>query len=297
MFTAIKHILTHPCNERTRLAMLSRWVMWNFSRRVCRKPKLLTFCGCEFVAYPDSEIACLIRYTNGGLYDYDHMCFFLRFVQPAHTIIDIGANEGSYTLLFARCASAGRVIAVEPSPDTFVRLEENIRRNNLQSHTELVNKAIADKSGFLAFKINSLSSTSHIVTNPAPRAKTIQVPCTTLDQLSVDLGIRSCDFLKIDVEGFEERVILGARRLCEQLSPKAILFEANGRCFDYGDDLSEAFEMLIRLGYRCGFYKHNKNSIYLVSSKPKTVSPESDYFAFSPRFLEYVHDLCTIIDS
>src|SRR5262245_13382224 len=62
-------------------------------------------------------------------------------------VIDVGANIGYYTLLFAqKVGQRGRVFAFEPDPENFELLEHNVRQNGYDN-VVLVNKAVAEKTG------------------------------------------------------------------------------------------------------------------------------------------------------
>ena len=249
------------------------------------------------MAYPDCDVSCLIAYSHGGVYDYDFMNFFIRFIDSGDVVLDVGANIGAYTLLFARCASRGRVVAFEPAPTAFARLSENVGRNRLEARVRLVNKAVGDEAGSLRFSIGDKSSTHHVaVDRDNPPEKTMEVLCTTLSDEATLQSIDRCDFIKIDVEGYEECVIVGGQAFIQRTSPKAILFEANGRSLDYGSTLEHAFEILGALGYRIGFYIHGRNTIRLITGTVPAISPEGNYLAFSRHFLEQIGDSCSVLN-
>ncbi len=294
MLGGLRKLLTVHENKGCRCRMLWRWVVANVWRRVSRKPRILMFSGYEFLAYPDCSVGYRISWHKDGLFEYDYMKLFLRFVQSEDVFLDIGANVGAYTLLAASLATNGRVIGVEPMPETFARLEENIMRNGLIDRVDLVNKALGKESGFVMFQAQVPSTHSHVVVDAGARDNEVRIPCTTLDELAEELRITRCDFVKIDVEGYEEHVILGGRNFFKALAPKIVLFEASGACLAYGSDLTEAFEMFAELGYRIGFYRHEKNRISLVRGKPQTISPENNYLAMKSSFLEEAKNSCTV---
>lgn len=249
------------------------------------------------MAYPDCDVSCLIAYSHDGLYDYDFMNFFIRFIDSEDIVLDVGANIGAYTLLFARCASRGRVVAFEPELTAFARLSENVGRNGLEARVRLVNIAVGGEVGTLRFSVGDKSSTHHVALDrDDPPLKTMEVLCTTLSDEATLQSIDRCDFVKIDVEGYEESVIAGGQAFIQRTRPKAILFEANGRSLDYGSTLEHAFEILGALGYRLGFYMHDRNSIRLITGTPPTISAEGNYLSFSRYFLEQIGDSCFVLN-
>ena len=215
------------------------------------------------------------------------MNFYYRFVSQEDVVFDIGANVGAYMLLFARRTTRGRVIAIEPETIAFARLKQNVQRNRLDNRVDLVNKALGDKPGSLHLSVDAGTSTGHNISQESDKysINKIEVPCTTLDELFVTMKITRCDFVKIDVEGYEEHVMMGGKIFFQKVIPKAILFEANGRSFNYGSNLAEAFKFLTWLGYRIGYYRHDINTIELFERTPPSISSEGNYFAFSSHFI------------
>lgn len=294
MLSGFKFIWKNPANEGCRVNMLCEWVKANVRRRLLHTVKTLPLFGFEFVAYPDCSVGYVVSFTRDGLFDYDWMNFFRRFVGPDDTCLDIGANVGAYTLLFASLAPNGRVIAVEPGPTSFPRLEENVQRNKLTGRVDLVNKALGEESGVLEFVVGKQSSSSHIVRDRDDQQRVTGVACTTLDDLGKTLDIGRCDFAKVDVEGFEESVILGGCKFLHNMRPKGILIEANGLSLNYGSDLTQAYERMAAMGYRWGTYDHQANLLTVFNNFPGTVSPENNYLALSEQFLEDVVPDCTL---
>src|SRR3989442_10745976 len=74
-------------------------------------------------------------------------------VQPGMTVIDIGANIGYYTLLFAKCVgSVGQVFAFEPLPGNYALLQKNIGLNNL-GHVHALNEAVFSRAGEITIAV------------------------------------------------------------------------------------------------------------------------------------------------
>jgi FkbM family methyltransferase len=123
-------------------------------------------------------------------------------IRRGDVVLDLGAHIGFFTVYAAR--RAGKVIAVEPLPRNFHNLEVNVRLNKLDN-VILVNKAIAQRTGYSHLTQDSLSS--HL----SERG----VPCrtTTIDELLEELGLTP-DVVKVDIEGAEV-YCTGSRRLVE----------------------------------------------------------------------------------
>jgi FkbM family methyltransferase len=134
--------------------------------------------------------------------------------------VDIGANIGATALIMdAFAVNGGRVIAVEPGPQTFALLQRNLAMNEASTVTAL-NCAVSAESGRMTFCENS--AYGHL----APDAQGLQVEVQTLDQIVAGLGLTRLDLLKIDTEGFEPQVLEGARATLERFRP-VIYLELN----------------------------------------------------------------------
>ncbi len=147
------------------------------------------------------------------------------------TLVDVGANIGIYPLLF-RNASALPIVAFEPQPLLFRLLELCVRHNRLDQVT-CRPVACGDSKGTVPFsiglngeiatgaaaaqvtKLESFDLDQAIHDTHAARMS-VEVPLATLDD---ELAGTRVSFLKIDCEGFEFRILTGARRLLETQRP------------------------------------------------------------------------------
>src|SRR4051812_32869466 len=123
---------------------------------------------------------------------------------------DVGAHIGSCTLAAARALGPrGRVASFEPTPATFARLAENVKLNDVGNVT-LVNLAVGSTPGLVMLDGGEdyNSGRSRIAADGGQACA-----MTTLDAFWSSLGRPPVQLIKIDVEGFELDVLLGAREL------------------------------------------------------------------------------------
>jgi FkbM family methyltransferase len=145
--------------------------------------------------------------------------FLSHWLQPGMTAIDIGANLGVYALPIARLIGPhGRVFAYEPGSAARKLLEQS--RDNVASNLEISELALSDseREGRLLL---SASSELSALTNSAAGEP---VHITNLDIESRQRRWSSPDFIKIDAEGEEERILAGGRQFFARHSP-LIMFE------------------------------------------------------------------------
>lgn len=147
------------------------------------------------------------EYPNEGLLKVTR-----SFVNGRSIVVDIGAHIGTFAIPIA--AVVGKVIAFEPSPETFALLSRNAKENNVP--LQLVNKALGSEKGSGTLVVRNTSNAG---------ANTFMsggnIPVATLDN-----EVSHADFIKMDVEGMEIEVLRGGTRLIEHSRP-VVLFEVN----------------------------------------------------------------------
>src|SRR4029079_10392991 len=126
----IRAIWSHPLNRRFgRFAALGRFLRWQVSQRVHPRTVGLAFVNSSHLLARLGNTAATGNWYS-GLDEPAEMGFALCVLRPGDLLLDVGANLGSYTVL----AGAGvgcRVVALEPSSDTYKRLVANVRSNRI----------------------------------------------------------------------------------------------------------------------------------------------------------------------
>lgn len=153
--------------------------------------------------------------------------FFAKYLRPGMNVVDVGANFGYYTLLFADAVgSTGTVISVEPNPDTVQLLRETVSLNGFGERTRIVDKALAEEPGKAwLYSPDGEPKNALLVEHPDfPGGRTFEVETTSLDELTAD-GLK-IDLVKIDAEGGELAIIAGMAKLIARDRP-AIVLEFN----------------------------------------------------------------------
>jgi FkbM family methyltransferase len=188
---------------------------------------------------------------RGALFNPDYNLEELDFLR-AHTpqggvFVDVGANVGTYAMVLARhVGPAGQVIAIEPHPLTHARLKFNGAASGYR-HVKLVAAAAGDSDGELMIETDGDNlGASHIATAAAPAGNAIKVPSLRLLRILGDAGVSRVDSLKIDVEGYEDRVLVGFFADAPQaLWPRAVVIEHLSR----NEWLSDCLADMLARGY------------------------------------------------
>jgi len=140
--------------------------------------------------------------------------------------IDLGSNIGYYAVIESNIiGESGKIFAIEPSPVNFPILKlnlENQKKNNFVAY----NIGIGDKNEEMEFIISAKSNWSRIRMNNEKinsEDKVIKIPVKTLNSFVNENNIKKIDILRMDVEGFEYSILLGANEVLEKFKPKLFI--------------------------------------------------------------------------
>ena len=126
-------------------------------------------------------------------------------LRPGDTVVDIGANIGSFTVLAARVVGPhGRVVSFEPVAQTFARLEDNVALNGYRN-VECRLAAVDAQEGTLTLRVDPKSalSTAYLESHDDENGAVQTVPCVTMEQAFREHNIERVNLLKVDCEGSE----------------------------------------------------------------------------------------------
>ena len=159
-------------------------------------------------------------------YNIEELTFLRAHVRTGGVFVDVGANVGTYALALARdVGENGKVIAIEPHPVTHARLAFNSAASGY-GQVRLVAAAAGPADGELLIETDGDNlGASHIVSGETS-SRAIGVPSLRLQRILDEAGVSHVDALKIDVEGFEDRVLTGFFAEAPQsLWPRAVVIE------------------------------------------------------------------------
>ncbi len=189
-----------------------------------------------------------------GYYEAWVANFLSRSLKPGHVALDIGANIGCHTLVMASAVgNQGRVLAFEPNPRILARLRSNVRLNRFD-HVELLPVALSDNQGrssiFIPAELdhNQGLASMHRA-NLGGGCEEVSVDVELLDDVVSGKKLERVDLIKMDVEGHEWHVLLGAKKTLERFKP-VLVFEFSQRQWkNAGFSPEQVEEFLTDLGY------------------------------------------------
>lgn len=170
--------------------------------------------GLVFQIPPCSKPSRLITRLMNGLLPWRDL--LVQGALGGGTItLDIGANIGTTALTRIVAGDAQRVYAAEPDPTNYVCLVHNIITNGLRGFVLPDAVAISDRNGQAKLRIAKRMANHQLVDDERAGPDTVAVTATTLDSWVSSRGIQPdlVSLIKLDVQGWEGRALLGAPRL------------------------------------------------------------------------------------
>ena len=182
------------------------------------------------------------------------------------TVIDVGASVGVYTFSAAdQVGSTGRVLAIEPFSSCVRCLHETCRINDLPQVSVHVGAA-SNYSGTAKLALHEASELNEVTTEDVANSDSgnfEEITCFTLDNLVEKEKLKRVDWLKIDAEGHETKVLEGSHHLLSQFAPNILYENIAGH---QSSNIAMA-EMLIEKGYKLFYYQPFLKQLLPVNSR------------------------------
>jgi FkbM family methyltransferase len=171
----------------------------------------------------DGALTAFMRWKKFSLAAYQIVSRLKHAGVAPATVIDVGANVGQFAVAVANLMPGATVYPIEPDMRTAERLRRNVGPD-IARNVRVT--AVGERNGTVQFNVNRDSQVSSILSLGEDRlasfpgstvAETIDVPLATLDSMFAAGSVRGPILLKIDVQGYEDRVIAGASELLKQV--------------------------------------------------------------------------------
>lgn len=175
------------------------------------------------MVYRVDDITGLSPWYSGN--EREHQRVFKSLVRAGDLVIDVGANWGVHTLYLSKLVGpSGLVLAFEPFPTAIEELKWHLDANGC-CNVRIMNKAASHEDGEAVFSIGGSAQTGGL-TETTPSSldqKQLRVKTQRLDNSLSDFEVNCLRLIKIDVEGAETKVLLGARKIIEEYQPYLVI--------------------------------------------------------------------------
>lgn len=212
--------------------------------------------GAKFRVPPVPEGASLYFYGCLPGPDEQKITHFLeRYLRPGDTFVDIGANVGFYSMLAAAaCGTRGRVIAFEPQQDLAANLERCAALNGWSGCFTVRNAALSDLDQddarlFLPVDGRTRGSASFVAYAAVDGNRSVAATVRKGDSEFAALKIDKAAAIKIDVEGFEAKVLNGLRSSLAKSPPPIVIVELFLLTSGSLSEAQSAVSLMRELGY------------------------------------------------
>ena len=219
------------------------------------------------------------------VYEHSEQALFAKYLHGDMTLVDIGANLGLYTVASMHHLDAdGRIVAFEPHPTTYEFLKKSVAANQTNGRAcprvDTFNLAATPESCTQELRLNPENRGDNRTYHGTYQGKmeewdTMPVEGRPVDDVLADLGIDEVNFVKIDIQGYEQKAISGFQKtlarsqnviLLSEFWPKG-LEESGGGPIEY-------LQMLTNLGF----------TLYVLNQKPHgSITPLEDWDALIAR--------------
>ena len=196
-------------------------------------------------------------------------------IQEGDIVIDVGANIGYYTLIFAQLVGkTGKVFAFEPEPENLKILKKNVEINNF-NNVIVEQKIISDQCGKMKLFISDSGIVGHRIQQKENFKNFIEVESLTLDDHMEKSGfLEKINFIKIDVEGAEPMVLDGSKNILKKNEHLKIFSEFNREDIKkYDSDPETMLSLLFENNFQF-FLPDYKNNTLSLSDKNTLLNSE-----------------------
>jgi FkbM family methyltransferase len=214
--------------------------------------------GIDYLVWTNEEIGQKLLLFRS--HEKNELKVFAEYIKAGDICIDVGGNIGFYSLNFAKfCGPEGRVFVFEPVPRNVLVIKLAAIINGFKN-IEVYEGVVSDSAGLQQLMLPRDSSYAFIGRDASSqKVDLINIESTTLDSFVSQAGIKKISVLKVDVEGAEYQVLLGANKLLgdAQLKPQLVMAEL---CSPYLNRFGSTIENVVLYMREFGYNPYVANS-------------------------------------
>ena len=242
--------------------------VWRALRSYLRKPRMAVYCGNGRVLFRTqrgqkmfadaSDLSLTPHLILDGTWEQWVTKEMLRHVQRGMTVVEVGANVGYHTLYLAHAIGPkGRLLAFEANSSLAQITNDNLAINGFHERARCLAQAASDRAGPATFYIAKRElGGSTLIDQSSEEYEKREVSATTLDAALQSYG--AVDFLKIDAEGAELKVLRGASDVIARSPRLKMILECNPQ-----HEGLELIDFLEGHGFRLHIIDHTRGVLAL----------------------------------
>lgn len=231
--------------------------------------KQLTVNGYELLVWANEDIGKSLMLARR--HEVDEVRYFQNTIKPGAICIDVGANVGYFSMLFAKLGGeSGKVFAIEPLKRNYLAIELSAGINYF-NNINIIPGVASTAAGFVDITIPEGDGAYAHITNGNQPGRSISVPSVSLDGLALEHSISKIDTIKIDVEGAELLVLKGTEKILGDscLQPRVLMVELVS---DMLKIHSATIPMVLEYMHQFGYEPH------MASKDGRLIPYTSEYF-------------------
>lgn len=260
----LRGIARHPLSSKRKLFYIKRFVLFQLRHLISNSPSIYKFVENSVLSVKKGMHGATGNIYN-GLADFYEMAFVLHVLRKGDLFGDVGANVGTFSVLASVNAGANS-IAIEPITRTYAQLCMNVLANKATPLIQTLMFGVGDKDGILKF-INNYDTKNGVCLNQEQTENITEVIVKTLDGIFSE---RTPEVLKIDVEGYEWQVLIGAKTILEDNRLKAIIIETNNNSNAYDAGSNDIHGLLVSYGFHPYSYEPYSRHLRLLTQYQDT---------------------------
>ncbi len=212
-----------------------------------------------------SDVQGSFYYEGIGFWEASHETQLLERYpfKPGDVVFDVGAHIGEWAGLALQFSPFIELYSFEPGPQAY----EVLKNRRADALDKLFNLAISNRLGDdTFFLLDQGTFLSGLISRPlfASAYRKIQVPLETIDHFCEVRGIEKIEYLKIDTEGAELRVLQGAHKMLSEHKIRALQFEYGETTYDASVSLKQLMHLLHQEGY--AVFRMEPSGLILINS-------------------------------
>jgi FkbM family methyltransferase len=204
--------------------------------------------GARLAVTENDHLQILLYYL--GTFEPQSIRLMKRVVRPGTIALDVGANIGFFTVEAAMAVGpSGRVIAIEAFPPHARTVRRNVELNSF-CNVDVISSAVGEADGVATLTLPTGANHGMFTLGTIAGADSGEVPVKRIDDILEQQGVRSVDFIKMDIEGSELRALKGAANTLRSNHPPILIELNEAALIGCGTSSSEVKELLYSLGYK-----------------------------------------------